>query len=627
MNTLRPHRLRRLLLVLGLAIVVGIATFGAVTSSAFWPFTRSTSRPAATSGGSTTYTVAPGQLDEYYMFASGGHSGQVYVYGIPSMRRIRTIPVFTPDPVHGWGWDEKSKEMLGGYTWGDVHHLALSKTDGVYDGRWAFANDNANNRVARIDLGSFTTTQILGPLPNTVGVHCSAFVTSNTEYMFSPARFSAPLPIGTYSPLEAYSEDYWGVLSAISIEPASGEMELAWQVKLPPWNWDKGSSGKGESEGWGFITSYNTEEATEHLEMNASQRDRDYVLAFNWKVAEQAVADGKYEVIDGAMVVDPLEVPGIVYLLPTGKSPHGVDVSPDGRWIVASGKLSPTTTVFDWREVAKAIEAQDFRGTERGIPVLPYEAIRAAEVPVGLGPLHTEFDNDGYAYTSLFLESAVAKWELETWEVVDKIQVHYNVGHLTVAGGNSSQPYGEWAVSLNKLAKDRFIGVGPSYPENLQLIRIDGDKMELVADAPSDPEPHNAQIIPVSKIEAWSVFPREKNEHPHAIWHVRDGRIERNGTEVTVWMAAVRSRFSPDIIEVNEGDTVTIHLTNIDQEADISHGLGINLYDINVGIDPGDTKTIRFVADKPGVYTFYCTDFCSALHQEMSGYLLVQPAK
>ncbi len=120
--------------------------------------------------------VAPGDLDDYYLFASGGHSGQVYVYGLPSGRHISTIPVFTPYPATGYGFDDDSKKMLGDLTWGDAHHPALSETNGDYDGRWLFIND-MNARVARIDLRDFKTRQILGPIPNVSGNHASSFVT------------------------------------------------------------------------------------------------------------------------------------------------------------------------------------------------------------------------------------------------------------------------------------------------------------------------------------------------------------------------------------------------------------------------------------------------------------------
>ena len=96
--------------------------------------------------------VAPGEKDEFYLFYSGGHSGQVYVAGLPSMRHISTIPVFAPYSATGYGFDEESRRMLGRFTWGDVHHPGLSQRDGKYDGRWLFVNDNANNRIARIDL-------------------------------------------------------------------------------------------------------------------------------------------------------------------------------------------------------------------------------------------------------------------------------------------------------------------------------------------------------------------------------------------------------------------------------------------------------------------------------------------
>ncbi len=140
--------------------------------------------------------VAPGDLDEYYLFSSGGHSGQVYVYGIPSMRHISTIPVFTPYPATGYGFDDDTKKMLGDLTWGDAHHPALSETKGDYDGRWLFIND-MNGRVARIDLRDFKTKQIMGPVPNVSGNHSSTFVTPNSEYVVMGSRFSIPFPKGT----------------------------------------------------------------------------------------------------------------------------------------------------------------------------------------------------------------------------------------------------------------------------------------------------------------------------------------------------------------------------------------------------------------------------------------------
>jgi nitrous-oxide reductase len=566
--------------------------------------------------------VAPGDLDEYYLFASGGHSGQVYVYGIPSMRHISTIPVYTPYPATGYGFDDESKKMLGGLTWGDVHHPSLSETGGDYDGRWLFVND-MNGRVARIDLRDFKTKQILGPLPNVSGNHASAFVTPNTEYTMMASRFAIPLPKGTAAGVDKYATDYKGVVAGIKVDPKSGNMSLGWQIVLPPFDYDLGDAGKKVSDGWMFWTSYNTERASGKLEVTSTQRDRDYIAAIDWKAAEIAANEAGVGTIGGVKVIDPKKFPGIVYFLPCGKSPHGVDVSPDGKWIIGSGKLQGVTTVFNFEKIKTAIKNKDFSGDEDGIPVLKYESIKDAEVAVGLGPLHTQFGPDGYAYTSLFVDSAIAKWKLGTWEVVDKVPMSYSIGHLTAAEGDTVSPDGKYLVGLNKLSHGRHLSVGPSQPESSQLVDISEEKMKLLYDAFTEPEPHYAQIVKADKIKPIEVYPKEENKHPLAIWDVKDAGVTRAGNKVTVKMVAVRSTLSPTDFEIKEGDEVTVAITNIEQTTDELHGFGLLDYNINIVVDPGETKTVTFKAKK-GVYPYYCTNFCSALHQEMQGYMIVR---
>jgi nitrous-oxide reductase len=570
--------------------------------------------------------VAPGDLDEYYLFYSGGHSGNVYVAGVPSMRHISTIPVFAPYPATGYGFDKESKEMLGAYTWGDVHHPALSETKGDYDGRWLFVNDNANNRMARIDLRDFKTKQIFGPVPNISGYHGGSFVTPNTEYVLAASRFSIPLPKGTVEPMEDYATKFKGIVAGLAIDPTTGNMSNGWQILMPPFDFDLGDAGKGASDGWAFWTSYNTERAIGKLEVTSTQKDRDYIVAVNWKEAEKAANEGRgVQMIDGVKVLDPKQATGVVYLIPCSKSPHGVDVSPDGQWIIGSGKLQSITTAFSMEKILAAIQNKDFTGDEDGIPVLNYEKVREAEVNVGLGPLHTQFDDQGYAYTSLFVESAVAKWKLGTWEVADKIPISYNIGHLATAEGDTVNPDGKYLIALNKLSHGRHMNVGPSQPESSQLINISGEKMKLLYDAFTEPEPHYAQLIKADKLKPIEVYPKEENKNPNAIWDMKDASFTRNGTDVTVKLIAVRSSFEPTKIEVNQGDKVTIYITNIEQTTDELHGFGLLEYNMNVVMDPGETKVVEFVADKPGVFPYYCTNFCSALHQEMQGYLLVRP--
>jgi nitrous-oxide reductase len=567
--------------------------------------------------------VAPGDLDQYYMLSSGGHSGQVYVYGLPSMRHITTVPVFTPYPATGYGFDDDTKAMLGNLTWGDVHHPALSETKGEYDGRWLFVNE-MNGRIARIDLRDFKTRQIFGPVPNVSGNHSGAFVTPNTEYAMMGTRFSIPIPKGTYAPIDRYATDYKGVLAAVKIDPANGQMSLGWQILMPPFDFDLGDAGKLLSDGWMFWSSYNTERATGKLEVTSAQRDRDYIAAVDWRAAEKAAAEGRGDLIGGVRVIDPGKVPGLVYLIPCGKSPHGVDVSPDGKYIIGSGKLQGVTTAFNFEKIQTAIRNKDFSGDEDGIPVLKYESVKDAEVQVGLGPLHTQFGTDGFAYTSLFVDSAIAKWKLGTWEVVDKVPMSYSIGHLAAAEGDTVSPDGNWLVGLNKLSGGRHLNVGPSQPESSQLVDITEEKMKLLYDAFTEPEPHYAQIIKADKVKPIEVYPKEENKHPLAIWDVKQAGVTRQGNKVTVKMVAVRSTFTPTEFEVQEGDTVTVAITNIEQGPDFLHGFGLLDYNINLVVDPGETKTVTFTAKK-GVYPYYCTNFCSALHQEMQGYLIVKP--
>jgi nitrous-oxide reductase len=579
--------------------------------------------------------VKPGDLDNYYLFYSGGHSGQVFVAGVPSMRHIATIPVFAPYPGTGYGFDEESKALMGGFTWGDVHHPALSKTAGDYDGKWLFVNDNANNRIARIDLNDLKTKQILGPIPNTMGNHGSSMVTDNTEYALVATRFSTPMG-SKYEALEDYATKYKGAVTGIRVDPKTGTMAIGWQIMTPPFNWDLGATGKGPSVDWAFWTSYNSERATGKLETTSTQRDKDYVAIVNWKAAAAAAAAGKTFEAGGLQVIDPAKVPGVMYLIACGKSPHGVDVEPSGEYVICSGKLQPTSTVFSFAKILEAIEKKDFTGSEDGIPVLRYESALVVEVPVGLGPLHTQFDGKGNAYTSLYVESAITKWKLPPYApgtdpkslVLDKIPVQFNVGHLVTAHGDTRHPKGDFLVAMNKMSKGRHLNVGPSIPESSQLIDITGEKMVMTYESFTEPEPHFAQLVHRDVLKPIEFYPRAENHNSNAVWSAAETKVTRNAATRTVEgkVFAIRSYFEPGRIQVQEGDTVTLHITNAEQARDEIHGFGLVSFDKNIVIDPGETKTLKFIARKSGVYPYYCTNFCSALHQEMQGYLEVVPA-
>ena len=597
--------------------------------------------------------VAPGQYDEFYAFLSGGYSGQIAVYGLPSGRLLKEVPVFSQFPEAGYGYSEDTKALLqttyGFVPWDDSHHPELSQTNGVPDGRWLFINANNTPRIARIDLTRFETDEIL-QIPNSAGGHASPFTTPNGKYVVSATRFSVPVP-NTDVPIDTYKKNFKGTLSFIAADQP-GKMDIAFQILMPGYNYDLGHAGKGPSDGWFFFTSYNSEEANTKLEENASQADKDYIAAINYKRAEACVSEGKaksrpadyfHNWVDdksrvakserktSVLMLEPRECTGMVYYLPTPKSPHGVDVDPSGEYIVAGGKLATVIPVHSFTKLAKAIDAKAFEKEIEGIPVLKYDAVMAGEVQKpGLGPLHTEFDGKGYAYTSHFISSEVVKWKLGTWEVVDRIPTYYSLGHLMIPGGDSKQPWGKYVLAMNKITKDRYLPTGPEMAQSAQLIDISGDKMKLLLDFPTIGEPHYAQALPASLIRDKQVkfHKLSENTHPFVTKAESDGGITRNGKRVDIKMIAIRSHFAPDNIEgVQVGDSVYFHITNIEQDWDILHGfavLGMNTSELI--IQPGETRTLVWTPKAPGVFPFYCTDFCSALHQEMSGYLRVSPA-
>lgn len=595
--------------------------------------------------------VAPGSYDEFYGFLSGGFNGQLAVYGIPSGRLLRIIPVFSAHPENGYGYSEETKPLLmtshGPVPWDDTHHPELSQTKGVPDGRWIFINANNTPRIARIDLRSFETVETI-EIPNAGGQHASPFTTENTEYVVAGTRFSVPIPQADVA-IDSYKDTFKGTLSFIKVDPESGHMRLAFQLLMPGFNYDLAHCGKGPSHGWCFYTSYNSEQAHTLLEVNASKNDKDFVAAVNWKRAEECVGQGKTktlkskyyhnvldedsrvaksEVFESQTVIEPADCEGVVYFLPTPKSPHGVDVDSTGRYIVAGGKLSATIPVHSFEKMQQAIAAKKIATTIAGVPVLEFEAVLAGEVPNAcLGPLHTEFDGKGFAYTSCFLSSEVIKWQLGTWQIVDRIPTYYSIGHLMIPGGDSAKPWGKYLVAMNKITKDRYLPTGPELTQSAQLIDITGDKMQLLLDFPTVGEPHYAQAIAADLVAEKStrIYPLEKNTHPHATKAEKDTRVVRDGKDVRVYMTTIRSHFKPDTIEgVEVGDTVYFHVTNVEQDWDVPHGFAVlGAQNAELLIMPGETRTLRWEPKAPGVYPFYCTDFCSALHQEMQGYVRV----
>ena len=594
-----------------------------------------------------TYTPTGGR-DEFIIFSSGGQSGQMMVYGVPTMRLLKYIAVFTPEPWQGYGYDEESKKVLREgnvrgreINWGDTHHPGLSETDGKYDGKWLVINDKANPRIAVLDLRDFETKQIVVN-PVFKSDHGGAFFTPNSKHILEACQYAAPYD-NNYHPIEEYKETYRGGVTVWDFDPKEGRIhpEKSFTLELPPYMQDLSDSGKGASDGWGFTNSFNSEMYTGGIEVGmppfeagCSRNDTDFLHVYNWKKLAQLAKDDKNVKVINGMRVIPMDVAvknDCLFLVPEPKSPHGVDVSPDGEYIVVCGKLDTHASVYKWSKIKKLIADKKYAGKDPyGIPISDMKSALHGQVELGLGPLHNQYSNvDGEIYTSLYVDSQIVKWNYKTLKVLDKVNVHYNVGHLCGMEGKSADPQGKYIISLNKLAIDRFDPVGPLHPQNHQLIDISGKKMDLLVDMPIPlGEPHQAVAIRASKLHPKVRYTMGTNSRTGKISKGKtlagQERIERDGNKVTVYATLVRSHINPERITVNKGDDVTIYLTNLERAQDETHGFTVDNFNVHASLEPGKTASVKFKADIEGVFPYYCTEFCSALHLEMMGYLMVK---
>lgn len=548
--------------------------------------------------------VPVGKWDKYYAFLSGGQAGNVLVYGIPSGRLIRSIPVYEPRAQYGYAIPgTASYDLLKstGPLWGDAHHPAASETGGDYDGRWLYINDKANTRVARIDLVHFETAAI-AKIPNFQAAHGTSVVPPDTKYLIVNGEFRAESDPSHGVDVSKYKA------GMAFLDPVT--LQTKFEV-LVPGNCDINDASKDGR--WAFSTDYDTEKGLDIEEM--IRNDEDAIAAIDIRAAERAIENREYEEIGGTKVIDPAlaKQERILYLIPVPKNPHGCDVSPDGKYVAASGKLSPTVTLIDISKIDKVKNLRD--------------AI-AAQPEVGMGPLHTTWDGRGNAYTSLFIDSQIVKWNVakavagDPDYVIDRMDVHYNPGHTYAAMGRTRHPGGDYLLALNKLSKDMFMPVGPSMPESQELIDISGRKMRMLLDFPAEPEPHDAVFMRVKDLA-----PKVVQVEKPGTDFVEEGkdRVERVGPhEVHVYMTVIRSKFGLSSFKVTQGDKVTVTLSNIETVKDMTHGFALEDYGINLALDPGTTHQVTFVADKPGTHWYYCTWFCSALHLEMRGRMLVE---
>jgi len=572
-----------------------------------------------------------GGRDEYFSFVGTGNSGTMAVYGIPSMRIYKYVGVFAPEPWQGYGFDDESKLMLKKgsldnhiYGYGDMRYPALSETKGAYNGKYLFYSDGANSRVALLGLDDFETKQML---TNALFVNCfpGIAVTPNTEYLIQSSQYPAPWENKTADIETEFDAKFKSGVTFWKFHDTESDVESGhhqgrivhegtFTLELPPFTLDYFDAGKNNSHG---------------LVVGAADKAGKYYVY----VADFTKLEGTSDkVVNDFSVVSTeaaIAANGIAFIEIPNKATK-VKVSPDGKYFIAVGDES---FVLDFAKTKDALANKTFAGnTDGNIPLIDIESVKHTSLQIGSGVIDLAFDSrENVAYASAFDDKKIIKWNFDKGEKLSEIDLTFKPGQLMTPQGNSVNPHSNYLTVVNKEGLyENIPNVGPVRPSFQHLIDISSDEMRDIYTM-SIPQANLYGSVAVLRTTIKPIirYPLGTNSRTGEISPYKTvagmEKIEREGNRVHIFGTMIRSHITPEIVEVNEGDVVTFHLTNLERAEDETHGFTVDTYGIHGSFEPGKTASLTFTADRSGVFPYYCTEFCSALHLEMEGILLIKP--
>ncbi len=539
---------------------------------------------------------ASGQLDEYLAFYGTGVSGRLAVVGMPSMKILKYVAVFSAEPWQGYAFDDESKAIIKAssreeveYSFGDSGTPALSLTNGKHDARAVFLADAANGRIGLVDLLEYETKQIVThPLFRNSSPDLA--VTQDTKYVAqtSAAALDDGIMGATFWRFIERNNDEHKIFL---IDPSS-----SFTILMGGKRQSSPATGRGESDGFAF---------------SITRGEKNLLNIINWKNAERFLGL-KATMKNGHLTVDESTAlkEQILMRIDLPQGSDRVIISGDGKYGAITNQESSTLLLFTTNDLLKG-------------------NLAFKSVNVGGSTADAAFTGKN-VFVSVPGAKQVVRVSLADSKVKDTLKLDFTTGKIFVPEGDTNAAEEKFAVVMNLSPYGRFTSVGPQTGLSAQMIDIKSEKMATLYEA-SIPQSTRLGAVALSTKVNKPMYKYKIGTDPRggtiSPYKINSGKetIVRNGKRVHVYGSLIRSHITPDTIEVEQGDIVSIHLTSNEQSKDNVHGFTIDTYNVHGSFEPGKTASVTFVADRAGVFPFYCTEFCSALHLEMQGYLLVKP--